>query len=173
MKIFSCIFVTVVLFLLMFLGWKIYRKAIQKRNLADKIAKLPELNFISAKTKSVAPYSVSVRPLWLIFFNTECDYCRMEASDIRGNSSLAKLNVWLVSSEPPDILQQFGRQYGLDTLNYVSILNDTTDAAGRVFNARSAPSSFLYDQEGKLIKSYTGLIKSEAVVRDLLRGGVR
>ena len=106
-------------------------------------------------------------PLWVVFFDTGCDHCRTEASDIQRVGKFNGLRILLVSSEPSDSLAAFSRSYKLDSLKDVQVLADPKHESYYAFNVTATPTSFLYDANGALIKKYTGVVRVDNVLRDL------
>lgn len=168
MKLMVRLIVTaIVVTLLAYLGNGIYRKTKEKKLTVLKTASLPDFNFQGIDSKTYNRKSVSGKPLWLIFFDTGCEYCQMEVENIQKMGELNEVKIWLVSQESIDSIIVFKEKYGLSTLSHIQLLKDANDAAYHIFNVTSPPASFLYSANGALIKSYKGVVKVETVLRDL------
>lgn len=155
------------LFTLSFLSWKIYDRLADKKAIREKTSRLPDFLLKDSQNgQLIGSKDVKERALWLIFFHSSCDYCRMEADNIRNTPALAKLDIWLVSSEPADTLIAFGKRSGLDTLHHVKLLYDNNHETSAIFNVASTPSSFLYNPEKHLIWLYKGIVRPETVCND-------
>ena len=159
----------VLLVLLPALIAQICGKVRAKKETAILISRLPSLGLKDIQGRPTREHAAG-RSIWLIFFHTTCDYCRMEAesmADTEGNDSI---DIWMVSTEPAGKLSSFSRRYGLDNRKNVRFFSDTTGVALQLFDVTSVPSSFLYNSDGKLVKAHRGLIKMEAVLKQLNSG---
>ena len=155
-----------ILTILGYLGFGIYTKSKKKADLSARISTLSPFSFNTIDGRKVTNKHISGKPLWLIFFDTNCEYCQMETENILRAGALKDIQIWLVSPEPPDSLSTFAAKYRLDTLPHVQVLNDAHHAAYLTFNVTSSPASFLYDSNGALIKQYKGVVKVETVLKD-------
>ena len=75
----------IVIFLLAvlgYLGFGIYTKSKKKAEVSARIAALSPFSFNTINGEEVTNKEISGKPLWLIFFDTNCEYCQMEAEDI-------------------------------------------------------------------------------------------
>ena len=155
-----------ILAVLGYLGFGIYTKSRKKAEVSARISSLSPFSFNTINGEEVTNKEVSGKPLWIIFFDTNCEYCQMETENILKAGELSNIQIWLVSAEPLDSLSAFAKKYKLDTLPHVQVLNDTHHAAYLTFNVTSSPASFLYDSNGILINQYKGVVKVETVLKD-------
>lgn len=149
-----------------YLAYGIYKKKMTKREILSKVTSFPAVRFISLNGKMVTEKQMAGKPLWLIFFHSDCEYCHMEAENIRKAGTPDNIKIWMVSSEPQDTLSAFARRYDLDNLSYLQFLNDKYHADYQTFGVTASPASFLYGSDGALIKQYKGVVKIETVLQD-------
>lgn len=159
--------VTAILGIFVYLGSGIFRKAREKKNTESAISRLPNFKFKGIDGAVVTNGNLSGKPLWLIFFDTSCEYCQMEAENIRNAGNLDDMQIWLVSTESVDTLARFSNRYKLNSLTHLQLLNDSSHAGATTFHVSSSPASFLYRSDGSLVKQYKGVVKVETVLNDL------
>lgn len=109
---------------------------------------------------------ISGRPLWLVFFDTGCEYCQTEISNIKRVGKFDGVRICLVSSESSDSLAAFSKRHKLDILTDVQVLADPKHESYHAFNVTTFPTSILYDANGALIQRYKGVVKVKNVLRD-------
>ncbi|MBC7626410.1 hypothetical protein, partial [Ferruginibacter sp.] len=56
------------------------------------------------------------------------------------------------------MVKQFYEDYGLSAMPNIKMGQDVNYALGSIFQLRSFPSIFVYDQQGKLAKAFVGNI---------------
>jgi peroxiredoxin len=130
------------------------------------------VNFKGLDGQDVATTDWRGKPLWVVFFRTDCHYCQLEADNIRKAQGLSTLAVKLISTEPADSVRAFAARYGLDTLAHVQLLTDPHHDSYLTFGATTTSTSFLYDSHGTLIEKFSGVVKVEKVLR-LAFGGTK
>ena len=165
-KFLGTLVVIFILAVLGYLGFGIYTKSRKKAEVTARVATLSPFSFNTINGEDVTNKEIFGKPLWIIFFDTNCEYCQMETENILKAGELEDIQIWLVSPEPLDSLSAFTKKYKLDTLPHVQVLNDAHHAAYLTFNVTSSPASFLYDSHGALIKQYKGVVKVETVLKD-------
>lgn len=149
-----------------YLGWGILVKIQARHETAGRIARLPPFRFKTLSGETITQQHTGEKPLWLIFFHADCEYCQMEAKTIQQQSAhLKHLSIWLVSPEHTDTLKAFSRRYGLDTLPNVQLLHAQNHDHLRTFGVHATPSSLLYRPDGSLIKQVTGIVSPKAVAK--------
>jgi thioredoxin-related protein len=149
-----------------YLIYGIYSKKKQKRSVTQRIASLPNFVFETTNGLKVTGKDANGRPLWLIFFDTGCEYCQMEIEQIKKAKLSNDIQIWLVSTEPADTLAAFVVRHNLVGLQQVKVLRDTYHADYHIFSVTSSPASFLYDSHGSLIRQYKGIVKVQTVLKE-------
>jgi len=109
-------------------------------------------------------------PLILVYYNSECDYCQNEAKDIKENiNELKNTELLMVSSETPEAIKNFQSEFQLNEANIHFAMVDEQDMFD-AFGSVSVPALFIYDREGKLVKSFKGKTKISVVLEVLEKG---
>ncbi|MCU0447023.1 MAG: redoxin domain-containing protein [Microscillaceae bacterium] len=100
-------------------AWSIQRSQARKQAQASRQS-LPNFSFYDLDSLHVNRASLaSGKPTLLIYFNSECEHCQYEATELVKNSSrLKSANVVLVSSEPIRKIKAFYQIYNSLTINY-------------------------------------------------------
>ncbi len=141
---------------------------LQKRDVfAKRIATLPKFSFAPVDSNILVPNLAPNGALWLIFIQSDCDYCVAELENITRSKDLNGITIWLVSSEPREVLKAFSVKHSLASVPNLLLLMDTDNTASRQLSVSSLPSSFLYGSDKRLIKRYQGIIDVETVLSDL------
>lgn len=151
-------------------GWMIYAsvKTISKKaDIAASINEVPEFTLQKPDSSYVQinnEYSKS--PLFIIHFNSECDFCEEEAKAIAENHVLLKdIQMVFISLEPLQNIKQFGDTVGLSVLTNVLLGKIDDKTADEILGITTAPQLFIYDKNGKLEKQYKGFTKIETLLK--------
>jgi peroxiredoxin len=148
-----------------YLGYGIVQKVTHKKELKDRIAHVPAFRFVDLEGCAFTQQNLRGKPTWLLYFDSGCEFCRMEISDIVKNKShLSDVEVVLVSAEDKEVLQKFRKKHGFDALKNFHIVQDKTHECHERFGMVSTPSSLLYSAQGALIQRFNGVVKVEKVV---------
>ena len=164
------VFLFIILGAIGYLGYSIFTELQEKQAVQERIAHFPEFSTVNLKGETVQSKSIaSNRPLILTYFNTGCDFCRAEITSMRKHQKLQEeANIYLVSDEPSKILQDFSSEFQLDILQTVRVLQDTSRKVKELFGVKGVPSTFVYDEKGKLLKNFQGETKAQ-VLYDLIK----
>lgn len=148
-----------------YLGYGIVQKITHKKELKDRIAHVPAFRFVDLEGRAFTQQDLRGKTTWLLYFDSGCEFCRMEISDIVKNKSrLSEVEVVLVSAEDKDVLQKFRKEYGFDALNNFHIVQDKTHECHERLGMVSTPSSLLYSAQGALIERFNGVVKVEKII---------
>jgi thioredoxin-related protein len=106
--------------------------------------------------------------LILIFFQTDCDHCQREAKQIQENlKSFKDYKLYFISSNTFPEIQKFSVEYKLAGVPNVYFNFSTAENVVRYFGAMSAPSIFIYSDNGRMVKSFKGEAPVDQVVQYL------
>ena len=159
-----------ILLILGLVGWMIIasvKTAKEKEAIAAGISQVPEfsLQLVDSAHLSIhGDYTKS--PLLLIYFNSDCEYCKAETKEIVDNQEqLEGIEMIFISLEPLDIIKQFGDSIGLTDLPNVLLGKINNQTADEILGITSAPQLFIYNREGKLTKQFKGSTKIEAIIK--------
>lgn len=104
----------------------------------------------------------------IFYFHPECDHCGFEADDI--HKQLADFQqtqlIW-ISPVDTTTIRQFAQDHQLDGLPNVHWMSDTANVFPKMFNPDLLPSSWVFDQNGKLLKHFNGQTKPDALLKFL------
>lgn len=158
------------LIFIVFLVYRIYASVLAKREVAKRIAVLPEFDFKTLDGKIFhrghIPNDI---PTALIYFNTSCPHCNAEIEDILTHSTLLDSVYFLViSRQKPELLSQFFHEKKLDDWNNIVVLADTRDLFPKTFGTAMVPTLLLYGKDRRLVKIFKGETSTKAIRKALL-----
>lgn len=161
------LFLFVVLGAIGSLGYSIYDRLQEKKAIEKRIASLPEFSVASLNGEiSQTTNAAREAPLILTYFNTGCDFCKAEIRSIKQHRGLQGQSiVYLISDEPSNVLKQFAEEFKLDSLQSIQILQDSTQEVKKLFGITGVPSTFVYGEDGILLKNFKGETKAEVIYR--------
>lgn len=104
----------------------------------------------------------------IFYFHPECDHCGFEADDISKQLTDFQTTqlIW-VSPVDSTTIRQFARDHHLDRLPNVHWMSDTANVFPKMFNPDLLPSSWIFDEKGRLLKHFNGQTKIEALLKFL------
>ncbi len=110
----------------------------------------------------------------LVFFNSHCDYCGYEL-EILNNARdlLIDTNVVLFSAEHPDSVRQFISEYNFAECENIFMGRGNYQNLVNWFGKLSAPTSFVYDKNMKLVKKFIGLRNIDVLLETLEKGNTK
>lgn len=132
----------------------------------DKITTLDSLPIVrmdSSKYEFPNPATAVV-----ILFNTTCEHCQYEASEIKKSiNSFSQSSILMISSEGIKTIKAFAEQYDLHTEPSVTFAKINPEDHYKTFGSVSIPHIFIYGKDHKLIKEFKGETKIEAILKYL------
>ena len=133
------------------------------------IAAIPPFQFTNLQNNIFTNDSLTKdQPTLLLFFNTTCEHCQYETEQIINNSASFNIsNVLFISRQSKKDIQLFDSTYKLSSYSFIKLLRDSTDNSYKIFGINSYPSSIVYNAAGKLVKSFKGETKIEAIISAL------
>lgn len=155
----------VVLAAIGFLGYSIYDRLEEKQAVEKRIATLPEFELVTLEGQSVNSNETAAQKfLVLTYFNTGCEFCQAEIRSMQQYRDLQeKSNIYLISDESPNVLKQFVKEFELDSVQNMEVYWDSSRAVKGIFGITGVPSTFIYDADGRLVKSFKGETKAEVL----------
>lgn len=168
-KILKIIIPILVLSVLAFMGYKVVTKINHKKEVAEHIKTIPVFEYQNIKGgKFTNKTLLKNTPTLFIYFNSDCEYCQNEASQIQENIDKFK-NVQLVfiSFEKAKQIAAFATKYKLDSYDNVHFLCDSKVSFATTFDVKSLPCLVLYDKNHKLIEKIKGQTKVETLLKKL------
>jgi peroxiredoxin len=151
------------------LVFKIIEK--HKKNQAATIRRktLPAFQFYNQNLQQFNAGQLKVGiPVCIFYYNAECDHCQYEATEIKKHIEAFKnIQVIMVSTNTPKETLQFINHYQLKDYAFITWLYDKDYVFYKWFGRSVTPSVYIYDEQHKLQKEYTGEVKIAAVLKYL------
>lgn len=160
------------IFILIFFVYNIVLKINHKKNVEEKIKKVPDFEFQNIKggvfkAENLKPQT----PTLFIYFNTECEFCNIEALLIKENiSKFENFQIVFVSFEKIERIKKFAENYKLINYDNIIFLNDSKISFARIFDANSIPCLVIYNKNKKYIDKIKGQTKIEKILQKLNQG---
>jgi thiol-disulfide isomerase/thioredoxin len=141
------------------------RAKLRTRHQVEKAtATLPEQKYIILNSTSHTTSNIKNNAVFIFFFNSSCDYCQSEAKLLNENREAFKsVTVYLFSTEPLENIQAFKEKYLPDNDDFIVGKVDVR-ASSEVFGLKSFPYTLIYDKDNRLVKTYKGIVKLEALL---------
>jgi peroxiredoxin len=104
----------------------------------------------------------------IILFQPDCDHCQVEAKNIQKRlSAFEGYQLYFISSHAMDIINRFAKDHKLDNQPNVQFGWTSVNNVLDNFGAIPAPSIYIYNKEGKLVKNFNGQTDLELVINAL------
>ncbi len=101
----------------------------------------------------------------LILFQPDCDHCQREAQEFQKNlTAFSNYTLYFVSSAAIPETEAFAKQYGLSGHTNVKFGVTTVEHILNNFGAISAPSMYIYNGSGQLVKKFNGETDIQQIV---------
>lgn len=105
------------------------------------------------------------KPLVIMFFSPDCDHCQKETKELLAyKEELKNIQILMVSPSSYAAVKQFYEAYSLSTMPNLKLCNDINYALGSIYQLKTFPSIFVYDQFGKLAKAFIGNVGVPAIL---------
>ena len=149
----------------MYLGYGILHKLSTKKAIAERVAQLPAFQFVDLAGRAFTQQDLANKPTWLLYFDSTCEFCQMEISDLEHHQDkLREVQLVLISAESKEVLEKFSRKYSFTQHPNVKVVQDTSHHCQERLGLLSTPSSLVYDASGHLIKKVNGVMKTEKII---------
>jgi peroxiredoxin len=158
----------VVVCFLIFMVYKIFATIKQKEIMVAQIEIMPPFTFNNTATGKGFTNSnlLSNMPVLIIYFHPECEFCQEQATAISKQiDSFNNFQLLFVSHADSSAIKLFSEEYGLSGYQNIVFLEDKDLMFDHIFGKTVAPSSFIYNKHGKLVKQFKG----EARIVDILK----
>ncbi|MDR2563919.1 MAG: redoxin domain-containing protein [Prevotellaceae bacterium] len=143
----------------------IFLKYKGNRESAERIALMPDFTFVLVPAGAVNTISLPAQTTFVIFFNPGCEHCEYEGRELAARrSEFAASNVLMVSSAPRDSIMNYRRRHGFDDIPNFYTACDSAYASLAFFDVKGIPTVFIYDTERKLVKTFRGEVKIDALL---------
>lgn len=152
-----------------YLGYNIIKKIHYKTEVAARIKNIPVFTFLTLENKAFTENNLPKNKVKLfVYFNSECEYCQSEATQISENLEQFKdTQLIFVSFEPIPNIKQFASDFNLLNKENVIFLQDKKIEFAKIFDAKSIPFMLLYSKEDQLIQKFKGVTKIDNIIKHL------
>lgn len=159
------VFLFIVLGAIGYLGFLIYDELRQKQAVKERIAHFPEFEGVNLKGETIQSNTlIGQTPFILTYFNTGCEFCRAEIASMGKHKALKEeTHIYLVSDESSEVLEHFVSEFKLNSLQSIQVFRDSSGKVKKLYGIKGVPSTFVYDEKGKLLKSFQGETKAEVL----------
>lgn len=117
---------------------------------AQKKSDIPSIEILSLDSTSVFNTNTisNKKPVVLLFFNTTCDHCQKEATDlVKNKAELKKIQLVMISTENLTAISSFYKQYALSTLDNLIIGKDFLNTGAKFYMFESVPYCAIYTRD--------------------------
>ncbi|MEM6736954.1 MAG: redoxin domain-containing protein [Bacteroidota bacterium] len=143
-----------------------------KKEVQSGISQFPDIELKSLSgtdiriKDSLRAFSI---PTAVILFSTQCDFCEYEMKEIIDNISdfPANCKILLLSSENIVDLRLFHDKYKIYDYEILSVYQLSNEQISKKFGTVSTPAIFVYDQNGALVRQFTGETKAAVLIDNL------
>ena len=166
--IFSVVFISVIGSLALLSYFKIS----ENQEAEEKIKSLPEFEFTDIHSNYPINWNnvLSGRPTLLVFFHSHCDYCAHELTALNdARHRLIESNVVFFSPEHPDTLRQFMVEFNFDECENIFVGRANQRELYDWFGKLVPPTSFIYDEQLRLVEKHLGSHDIETIIKALER----
>jgi peroxiredoxin len=146
----------VLLFLLMVIGCSVKEPKEQTTAGAVEEIDLPAMTITTTSAEEINVKTLKGRTV-LILFQPDCDHCQREAEAIRKNlEAFQQYQLLFISSSPINEITAFAETYKLNNHPQITFGYTTLENVLNNFGPIPAPSVYVYNENGKLVKSFNG-----------------
>lgn len=148
--------ITLFLFMILFLCYKITLKIIQREKDDESVQTMPGFKFAAIDGQLINSSSIQKNTL-IVFFNSECESCNELTQKIIADTLFVRnTDVIMVSTENQENLNLFKSKFKIDSTK-IHICNCDYQNFASLFGSHLRyPSMFLYSTNKKLVRKSTG-----------------
>jgi thiol-disulfide isomerase/thioredoxin len=129
-------------------------------------AKLPSLTLLLCD--SITHFNTAAvpsnKPVVLVYFNPDCDFCRAETREIEKNmQSLEGVTFCFITAAPVQELRAFCKEFTFNAYPNVIAGVDYTNAFGKHFDIQSVPYMAIYNGKKEMKQVIIGTADAELI----------
>ena len=136
----------------------------------SKFEKIPSFNMYTVpdSTSFSNKNLTANKPFIIMFFSPDCEHCQKETKELLAyKNELKDIQILMASPSSYGMVKQFYKDYNLSAMPNIKLGNDVNYALGSIYQLRTFPSIFVYDNTGKLSKAFLGNIGVPAILEAL------
>jgi peroxiredoxin len=141
-----------------------------KKPIESPKQEINELPYLDYKTLKGEPSSTRSLPggSILILFNTDCDHCQREATEIgEKREAFKNYELLFIASDSIHQIENFAKTYHIDDMPNVKLGRAEYQDVYMNFGAISTPAIYIYNRERKFVKSFLGETPVEELIKYL------
>ncbi len=151
-----------------YLSFKIINKLNHKKEVAKRTKNIPNFSFYTSNGKPFSKNDLANKPTVFLYFNSECDFCKSEATKIQEHlNDFKDVQLVFVSFEPSKNIETFAVKYKLNNKKNIVFLEDRKGVFSELFDVNSIPYIVVYDKNQQFIKKFKGATKIDAILKVL------
>jgi protein-disulfide isomerase len=150
-------------------AFALYNKVQKNQQAKDAYSSVPAFQVADLQENTVTEKSLSPEKSTLfLFFDPDCGNCEEEFLQIKAKrDSFLNCQMFFVSTLPKDAILSFLQKIDFRATENMCFLCDTREELSIAMNIRSMPSAVIYNKNRKLIKHYSGQVKTETLIKYL------
>jgi peroxiredoxin len=148
---------------ILLLGVLIVNQLFERENRMERISIWPGLEVETMEGEPVSTLEfLSDDPILFTYFNTTCEYCRNEITDISKHSQLQKtVVVVLITDERRQQIERFRNELEIVENTAFIFLRDSKKKVKEFYGIKGVPATYLYNGDGELIQLFRGETKAD------------
>jgi len=151
-----------------FLSYTIAIKLMHKSEVAKRVKTLPDFSFKTINGNTFTHKDLKTIPTIFVYFNSDCDYCKSEATKIRNRLSDFKgTQLIFISYESKENIINFAKTYKLLGQDNVIFLEDNKGVFSQIFDVNSIPYIVIYNSNKEFKRKFKGATKIDKILKEL------
>lgn len=139
-----------------------------KKQVSEQLKMIPNFETYNMDSLKVSYTEFNEKPTVILYFNTECEHCQYEATQIvKYQDKFKDVNLCMLSAENITQVKIFAHKMGLDKITNLEMGKITVKESFDVFAFTSIPDILIYNASGQLQKHFKGETKIEAILNYL------
>jgi thiol-disulfide isomerase/thioredoxin len=146
---------------------QILSKVKGKQEAASRIENLPSFNLQTIDSTSFSNKDLmSDKATVVLFFNSECDFCKHEAQSIYDElKQFHNTQFLFISSEETKAIANFAATYQLNNQPNITFLYDHNNLFSTELDIQLIPTVLVYNAQHKLLKKHTGQLNANGILK--------
>lgn len=148
-----------------FLCFKITNKINQKKEVVKRTKTIPDFSFLDTEGNVYTNKNLPNKPVVFVYFNSDCDYCKSEATKIEERlEDFKDTQLVFVSFEEQQSIIVFAKEYNLYKKENVVFLEDKKGDFSQIFDVNSIPYIVVYDKDKNFVQKFKGATKIDNIL---------